>query len=173
MKRVPLHKKMAVGKRFGEFTVCGRPVVKNLSLVRYSVPCVCSCGEKRVVDIYNLVRGKSKTCGHDSKGKKEVTLNGVAMTRREFAAMTKYKYNSVVKMLHSMTPEEIVSREKHKRKSSNGYRSKIVKDFFGFGGMIGLARHLGVTRQCIYQKYKNGKHLELVDGVVSWVKNKK
>lgn len=57
-----------IGKTFGEWKVLGYGT-KN----RSSVVCKCSCGVEKEVNCHDLVKGKSKSCGHNTNKQHDLT----------------------------------------------------------------------------------------------------
>ena len=61
IKHSKLTEDKIIGKKFGEFTVI-KFVEKRNRVPMYE--CECSCGKIMVVNIYNLISGRSTNCGH-------------------------------------------------------------------------------------------------------------
>ncbi len=56
--RVKYNKFEIIGRQFGDWTVTGK--------CKEGYDCLCSCGNKGIVSITDLISGKSKSCGHNT-----------------------------------------------------------------------------------------------------------
>lgn len=66
------------GKRFGQFTVLHRSQNKNGATMW---TCLCDCGKECTVNSSNLIRGLSKSCGH-------CTTRRIDLTGKKFGRLT-------------------------------------------------------------------------------------
>lgn len=69
-----------LGQRFGEWEVIG-------DVEDYKVPCICSCGKSRSINIYMLKSGESTSCGHTMNKDRIIDISG-----KQFGDLTPIKY---------------------------------------------------------------------------------
>lgn len=165
-----------IGKQFGELVATKetKEFIKkeNVSTVT-KVLCECSCGVKKYVNIYNLVGGRSTSCGHKKFISKHMYLyRGKPYTVAALARL----FNRSVQYVHrylkeGMTPEEVAERKMFIRtKAYPLKKSRIVKDLFGFISVRELYNHLQITRQGFYNKLSRGYSLKKENNKIIWVK---
>jgi len=73
-------KNINIGDKFGYWTVIELPIKENS---RCKIKCVCKCGNTKYVEKYNLLKGKSKSCGclKAELAKERMTTHGESDTR--------------------------------------------------------------------------------------------
>jgi hypothetical protein len=108
------------GKKFGLLTVIRRVPVEELcrlkKMTRHTMfhthwVCRCKCGTIRTVDVYNLIKGRARSCGN--KSKHYINEKASRFKHGRYSKRFRYTQNSYACMLARCTNESDIAYESY------------------------------------------------------------
>jgi len=149
-----------LNKRFGKLTVL-EEVVRNKTVY---FKCRCDCGRIKIIRSFNIINGKTGSCGCSLYVGKRIDINGILYKRSDAARKFNVPYSRISRNIRlGKTGIDILFwKQKSRSTFSNNdnrvrkNRNLLVLKCYGMNSIDDIARFFGFSRQRLYQKINRG-----------------